>query len=355
MRALLVLTLFGSSVLFVGCGEEAAGKAGAAQDPAADALAKIDAVKVPRMPFGGQASEEFEKQVADAWSVRGPMVLAFFEKFPDHDRAAALMSEYWESRMREGMSDDEARAVIAQIGDAAKTSSNAVLARHAAFWTAFYKSYIARADGGEILRVADEYTAAFPNDPRGAAIYNFAALAEGATPEQVGSAYRKLAEKYPETPDGQNAQALASVLPLLGKPFELSFDDFKTGRRVTATSLRGKVVVVDFWATWCPPCIESLPRLQAAYQKYRSEGVEFIGVSLDEAEEKGGRKALSDFLAANEMPWPQYYTDGDPTVPNKFGIQQIPTILVLDRSGVVRTVDGHRLLERTLEQLVNER
>jgi len=353
MRAILVLSLLGLSVLFVGCGQEEAVEP--APDPAAVELEKIEAVKVPRMPFGGQASEEFVKEVEDAWNERGPMVLAFFQKYPDHDRAAALMSEYWESQMREGMSDDEARLVIAQIGDAAKTSSNDVLVRHAAFWTAFYKSYIAREDAGEILRVADEYTGAFPNDPRGAAIYNFAALAEGATAEQIGTAYQRLAEKYPDTPDGQNAAALASVLPHLGKTFDLEFDEFSTGRRVTTASLRGKVVVVDFWATWCLPCIESLPRMQAAYEKYRAKGVEFIGVSLDEPEENGGKKALTDFLASNEMPWPQFYTDGDPTVPTKFGIRQIPTIFILDRSGVVRTVDGHRLLERTLEQLVNER
>ncbi|MEX2242287.1 MAG: TlpA disulfide reductase family protein [Fimbriimonadaceae bacterium] len=352
MRAFLVLTLLGLSVLFVGCGQEEASVP--APDPAAAELEKIEAVKVPRMPFGGQAPEEFVKDVADAWSERGPMVLAFFEKYPDHDRAAALMSEYWESRMREGMSDDEARAVIAQIGDAAKTSSNDGLARHAAFWTAFYKSYIAREDAGEILRVADEFTGAFPSDPRGTAIYNFAALANGATAEQIGTAYQRLAEKYPNTPDGQNAAALASVLPQLGKTLELEFDEFRTGRRVTAASLRGKVVVVDFWATWCLPCIESLPRMQATYAAYRSRGVEFVGVSLDEPEENGGKKALTDFLAANEMPWPQFYTDGDPTVPTRFGIRQIPTILIVDRSGVVRTVDGHRLLERTLEQLVNE-
>jgi thiol-disulfide isomerase/thioredoxin len=353
MRATLVLSLLGLSVLFVGCGQERASDP--APDAAAAELEKIEAVKVPRMPFGGQASEEFVKEVADAWSVRGPLVLAFFEKYPDHDRAAPLMSEYWESRMREEMTDEEARLVIAQIGDAAKTTSNDVLERHAAFWTAFYKSYIARADGGEILRVADEYTGAFPNDPRGAVIYNFAALADGATGEQVGAAYRRLAEKYPNTQDGQNAASLASVLPLLGKTFDLSFDDFRTGRRVTMESLRGKVVVVDFWATWCLPCIESLPRMQATYAAYRDKGVEFIGVSLDEAEEKGGKRALTEFLANNDMPWPQFYTDGDPTVQTKYGIRQIPTILILDRKGVVRTVDGHRLLERTLEQLVNER
>src|SRR5262249_54782852 len=99
---------------------------------------------------------------------------------------------------------------------------------------------------------------------------------------------------------------------------------------------RGQVVLVDFWATWCPPCVAELPSLRALHQKYRADGLQVISVSLDT-----DRAALARFLKTNDLPWPQIFFD-DPTkrgwdnpVARKHGVKAIPALLVVDREGRV--------------------
>ena len=70
-------------------------------------------------------------------------------------------------------------------------------------------------------------------------------------------------------------------------------------------SLKGKVVVIDFWATWCGPCIGELPRMKQLYAEYHDKGVEFIGVSLDAPKDQGGLDKLKNFVAENTVEWPQ--------------------------------------------------
>jgi len=115
-----------------------------------------------------------------------------------------------------------------------------------------------------------------------------------------------------------------------------TFPDFQkkdvNGNPLSISALRGKVVLVDFWATWCPPCREEIPNLVTLYKKYHDNGFEIVGVSLDD-----NKQQLLDFAKANGMVWPLYFDPkgGEGELPEKYGIEEIPATFLLDRSGKI--------------------
>jgi len=93
---------------------------------------------------------------------------------------------------------------------------------------------------------------------------------------------------------------------------------------------RGKVVVVNFWATWCPPCVEELPSLENAWQRYRQQGLVVLAVSGEESD------VVTSFLERlpSEITFP-VLIDGDMKSGNRWQIRGLPTTVVVDRSGDV--------------------
>ena len=100
------------------------------------------------------------------------------------------------------------------------------------------------------------------------------------------------------------------------------------GKQVRLNALRGKVVLLDFWATWCPPCRAEIPHFNKLYRKYRSQGFEIIGVSLD----KGGPEVVRPFAKENKMRYPLVM--GDTKITQDYGgIRGIPTTFLIDKKG----------------------
>ncbi len=109
------------------------------------------------------------------------------------------------------------------------------------------------------------------------------------------------------------------------------------GKPFNSANWKGKVVLVDFWATWCGPCRASLPHVESLYKKYHSKGLDIVSVSNDNSV-----KALKAFLKAHpQMSWPQLFDAKHPgwsPMATSFGISGIPTQFVIDRGGVLRHI-----------------
>jgi len=157
-------------------------------------------------------------------------------------------------------------------------------------------------------------------------------------------------------PEGAKAAAegLLRKFDSVGKPLPIKYTAVD-GRDVDVTKLNGKVVLVDFWATWCGPCVAELPHVKAAYDKLHAKGFEIVGISFDSDKAK-----LETFVAENEMKWPQFF-DGK-AWQNKFGqeygINSIPAMWLVDKKGNLRDMNGrdgleekHAEMQKRLEQV----
>ncbi len=128
-------------------------------------------------------------------------------------------------------------------------------------------------------------------------------------------------------------------------PFEVKDTN---GKPLSLAAYKGKVVLIDFWATWCGPCIAELPHVLEAYEKHHKDGFEIIGISLDKDQEK-----LETFTKEKKMPWPQFF-DGQGwqnELAQKYGINSIPATYLVDREG---KIIGIGLRGKKLETAVAE-
>ena len=118
------------------------------------------------------------------------------------------------------------------------------------------------------------------------------------------------------------------------RPFTLTARDLEH-KPISLSQYKGKVVLMDFWATWCGPCVGEMPNVIAAYKKYHAAGFDVVGISLDQ-----DKSALTSFLAENKMPWRQVF-DGKgwgSAVAKLYGVQSIPFGLLLNRDGTIAAV-----------------
>jgi thiol-disulfide isomerase/thioredoxin len=120
-------------------------------------------------------------------------------------------------------------------------------------------------------------------------------------------------------------------LPGVGDEMKIAFTDL-AGKEVDLAKMTDKVVLVDFWATWCGPCVAEMPNVIAAYDKYKAKGFEVIGISLDE-----DKAAVEKFVADNKMTWSQYF-DGkgwENELAQHFGISGIPATFLVGKGGKI--------------------
>ena len=188
-------------------------------------------------------------------------------------------------------------------------------------------------------------------------------------PESV-EPYEKLLDLAARSPDGKARSIANEVLALpvsehnkaiangilrrldaVGKPLDMKFVALD-GRQVDLSQMKGKVVLVDFWATWCVPCMGEIPQVKDTYENFHAKGFDVVGISFD-----GIQQSLQRFVEQKKLPWPQYF-DGEDFFKNKFGVQYgiagIPTMWLVDKKGNLRETNARADLKGKVKKLLEE-
>ncbi|HSY89945.1 MAG TPA: TlpA disulfide reductase family protein [Candidatus Binatus sp.] len=157
--------------------------------------------------------------------------------------------------------------------------------------------------------------------------------------------------KPEDDPDRQRALRYISQPELararMAPPFAITTID---GQRVSMDDLTGKVVLLDFWATWCGPCREALPHMKEIAKKFQGQPLVVLSISLDGDEQK-----WKEFIAKNEMTWLQYRDGGfTGSISKSFGVEAIPHTFTIDADGVLQDEHiGDASIEGKLKKLVS--
>lgn len=237
---------------------------------------------------------------------------------------------------------EKAEAFLAEVSK----DSDQNIAKMGANWTTAYKySMAGNMTPEERTKFFDEVKAELMasevNAELTSKVMNYARTVENyGTAEQATAVYSEFAELFSKSEDEKIKKFVDSLIAagrrasLPGHPMELIGKKLD-GTDFVISDLKGKVVLVDFWATWCGPCIAEFPNMKEMYAKYRDHGFEIVGISLDKDAEK-----VKAFVETSEVPWmilhhPENERGWDHPAAVYYGINAIPAMVLIGADGNV--------------------
>jgi thiol-disulfide isomerase/thioredoxin len=329
-----------------------------AEDRNAEAILKdIDSVTMPRLD---QSKVQDRAYVQDylaaqqkAMVKKAELIGELYKADPSNVKLITLLPTRWMAISRYDRGN--AKAVSTEIDQVLATSKNTALKTEAAFTRAQLPMMTGEGDPETIVKNIDAFLKLAPTDPRGADLLFSSTYVIKDTAKQT-EVLNRLVKDYPNSRSAKQAEGSLKKLSAVGKPFDLEFTDAIKGTEVSMKGLKGKVVVVDFWATWCGPCVAEMPKMKKLYAEFKDKGVEFIGVSLDQPKEKGGLDQLKKFVAENEIAWPQYYQGNfwQSEFSSSWGINSIPCVFIVDADGKLASVNARGKLETMIPELLKK-
>ena len=164
-------------------------------------------------------------------------------------------------------------------------------------------------------------------------------------------------------PNSEELHDLRKRIEAVDQPFELSFTDLHSGLPIDIHEYRGDVVLLDFWATWCKPCLDFIPFLKNLLNREEHRGLKIVGISCDMARSSADNTSKSlesqseleslvlKCAKSHGVDWP-LFIDND--VHKEWLVKSIPTIFAIDRRGILRSTNARETLNQTVEDLLNE-
>jgi thiol-disulfide isomerase/thioredoxin len=298
-------------------------------------IVDIDNLKPPTFDrTKGQDAEymkTYKSQYGDYLQQKNGLILQLFQTDPTNPKTADLMAQRW---MQFAIEDPQKQVADtdADIDKVLSQNPPEAIKETGEFCKIILAGRISN-DPKDFLTKAEAYAAKYPkSDHSPELLFNASFSVKG---DDKTKLYKEIVDKYPDSKLAPMVKGALAQQEMIGKPFALTFQDAVGGSQINLSNMKGKVVLVDFWATWCGPCVGEMPHVKDIYSQYHSKGLEIVGVSLDEPEDKGGLTKLKDFVAKNQIPWPMYYQGNgwDSKFSSGWGIMSIPTMFIVDKQG----------------------
>ncbi|MDB5349691.1 MAG: resA 9 [Planctomycetota bacterium] len=271
---------------------------------------------------------------------------------PENKELVKLLPQRWSLLAQTGKTDE----AMAEIDETLAKTKSETLKAEGHYSKAQVLMMKNRGNISAAMPAIEEFLKVAPKGDRRAPLFLYNVLRGTQDEAKKTAIEERILKDYGDSQFAGMIKGARKQRESIGKPFELEFTEATRGTTISMKDLKGKVVVVDFWATWCGPCIKEMPTMKKLYAEYKDKGVEFIGVSLDKKKEDGGLDKLKDYVAKNDIQWPQYYQGNwwESEFSAGWGINSIPCVFIVDADGKLYSVEAGGKLETLIPELLKK-